>query len=497
MPTWNEFKSAVRKVDRDSLLVLAAGMSAAIARDEIGPDAARKGLTAWNIADVARTALAWSRFQRPAATEETLLRLCNQNALIVDEGLVTNPDSSEYLGQVLARIFFEQFPNQSSAMANVSRSILLFGSGATYPPGFSPSALTPGWFEAIAHGITVDDYIEAVFLISVVAMSSGGAFSLDWLDGPEFEGLDDMISFDIVRRVFNDHLVTTASDFKATNQVLQADVPAEQKKFAFNPLLDKPFISEVASVPIAPSVQAIMRKASPPAIYHFGLRKAAGKFAEELGPLFQHYVGRHLAMVQGAEAVPEFKYGPRKERRDSCDWFLDLPGMVVLIECKARQPIESLRLGSSEWMAAPKESIGYAIEQLNKSNAKIDQISAEDPRIDPGKVRVGLIVTLEPFYVTQNWLLAERLSEPEFPVAAMSVGELEHLVVLDAIELEAALAKAADEAENNLMRPAPDWSEYEDRENTLIASTWESIGLFSRVEAIRTRGDGQAAEEPA
>ncbi|SEC06938.1 hypothetical protein SAMN04489844_1616 [Nocardioides exalbidus] len=484
MPTWHEFKSAVRKVDRDSLLVLAAGVSAAIARDEIDPEWSRKGLTAWNVADVARTALAWARFQHPGADEETLLRLCNKNALIVDERLVANSDSSEYLGQVLARAFFEQFPNQNSAMANVSRSILLFGSGAEYPPDFSPSSLTPGWFEAVADGISVDDYIEAVFLISVMAQTRAGSFSLDWLDGPEFEGLDGMISFDVIRRVFNDHLVTTAPEFKAINQQWQADVPAAQKKFAFNPLLDKPFISGVAPVPIAPSVQAIMRKASPPAIYHFGLREVAGRFTTELGPVFQHYVGRHLKLVQGAETLPEFKYGPKKERRDSCDWFLDLPGMLVLIECKARQPIESLRLGSREWMAAPEESIGHAVGQLNMSNINIDQISAADPRIDAGKRRVGLIVTLEPFYVTQNWLLAERLAGPELPVAAISVAELEHLVVLDSVELEAVLGEAADRAETNLMRPAPDWSNYGERENALIASTWESIGLFSRVAAM-------------
>lgn len=58
-PTWDAYKSAVRREDRDSLLILCAGTTAAIARGEMGDEWKAKGLTDWNIADVARTSLAW------------------------------------------------------------------------------------------------------------------------------------------------------------------------------------------------------------------------------------------------------------------------------------------------------------------------------------------------------------------------------------------------------------------------------------------------------
>ncbi|GII98218.1 hypothetical protein Slu03_05960 [Sediminihabitans luteus] len=486
--TWDGFRRAIRKVDRDTLLIEAAGATAAIARGEFDENHAKSGLTPWTIGDVARTALAWARFNRPEADAGTLMQLCNQNIHIVDEGLLGNPESTEGLGQVLSRLYFEQFPSQTSVMASVARALLLFGSAAEHPQDFSPKAMTPGWFEAITGGLTLDDYVEAVFLITVMTQSNGGRFSLSWLEGSAFEGLKDVISFDVLRRVFTEHLVTNVTDFKAVNRTFQEHLPPAQKKFAFNPLAATPFIEGVAPIPIAPWGQAIIRKASPPAIYHLGLRKLGGGFADDLGAVFQHYVGRQLALVHGeVQVVGELKHGPQRERKDSCDWFLDLPGMLVLVECKARQPIESLRIGGSDWMSSVSGSIGHAIRQLNRSSDEFESICAEEPRLDPGKPRVGLVVTLEPFYVTQNWILAEQLPMSDMPVAVLSVGELETLVALSAGELESTLAEAASGAEGRLMRFTHEPAAVDKGENALLATTWDSIDLFARVESAKER----------
>ncbi|GAB3089873.1 hypothetical protein [Nocardioides zeae] len=95
-----------------------------------------------------------------------------------------------------------------------------------------------------------------------------------------------MIPFDAVRRTFTEHLVTTAADFKAVNRRFQDPLPTAQKKFAFNPLTDKPFIEDVAPLPIAPWVQAIMRKAVPPSIYHLGTGALGDDFTRDLGLVF-------------------------------------------------------------------------------------------------------------------------------------------------------------------------------------------------------------------
>lgn len=483
-PTWDRYKSAVRKVDRDSLLVQASAATAQIARDEIPVDLTRMGLTPWCIADVARTALAWSRFERPEADLGTLLRLCNQCVQLADEGLIRDPTSTEGLGRVLARHFFEQFPGQRSIPGEIARTILLFGSAVEPPSDFVPEAMTPGWFEAITDGLTLDEYVESLFLISTMTQQHNGGFFLEWLNQPGWDDLREVIPFDAVRRTFTEHLVTTAANFKEANRRFQDPLPTAQKKFAFNPLADKPFIEDVALIPIAPWVQAIMRKAVPPSIYHMGTGALGDSFTRDLGRVFQHYIGRQLNLIAGdRQVIPEFRYGPKKSQTDSCDWLLDLPGALVLIECKARQPVESLRVGGVDWLKSVEGSIGKGIRQLNRSHHDIQSIADRKPAVDPTKPRVGIVVTLEPFYADQNWILAERLPQREMPIGVMSVGELESLVTLSADELSDTVLDAEHVFNGNELRLRSDLAS--DRLNPLLVSTWEAIELFGRIEAVR------------
>jgi len=485
-PTWHRYKSAVRKVDRDSLLVQAAAATARFARDEVPEELTHTGLTPWCVADVARTALAWSRFERPDADLPTLIRLCNQCVQLADEGLTREPGSPERLGQVLARHFFEQFPSQRSISSEVARTILLFGSAVELPPGFAPEAMTPGWFEAVTDGLTLDDYVESIFLISAVAQQHDGGFSLSWLTGPGSEELGELIPLHAVRRTFTEHLVTTASAFRESNRGFQDPLPPSQKKFAFNPLAARPFIEDVAPIPIAPWVQAIMRRAVPPSIYHLATEQLGDGFTRDLGQVFQHYVGRQLGLVTGERhVIPEIRYGPRRSLTDSCDWFLDLPGALVLVECKSRQPVESLRVGGADWLGSVEGSVGKGIRQLNRSNRDIQAIAEHEPGVDPSKPRVGIVVTLEPFYVDQNWILAERLPPREFPIAVISVGELESLVTLPAGELSRALRDDEEASEDDSLRLRRALAG--ERDNPLLVSTWESVGLFGRVESVKER----------
>lgn len=504
-PTWDRFKSEVRKADRDSLLLEAAALSAIYAkgadRDEWKP----QGVTPWTIADVARTALAWGGPSR-RSDRVTLARLCHMNALLVDEegtsvassvgahkqlvdeSIETLAASSDRLARILARTFFEQFPGQRSIMSEVARSILLFGSAAEFPADFEPKVMTPGWFERLTNGITFDDYIESVFLFSILAQQQNGLVSVGVLDSPALRELADIFPLDAARRVFSEHLVTTVDAFKQTNRQWQDPLPPAEKKFAFNPLTEKPFIEGVAPVPVAPWVQAIITKALPPSIYFLPPSELRKAFADDLGPVFQHYAGRQLQLVCGErKVIPEVRYKAGKQGIDSCDWFLDLPDVLVLIECKSRQPVESLRVGGTGWLRSIEDSIGKGIRQLNRSNADIDLIGSSCPQIDSSKPRVGIIVTLEPFYLNQNWLIRERLEQAEFPVGVLAIGELESLVLLDAEALGQALLAAAGATTDHVMLLNPALDKTDDRKNPLLARTWDSIGLFARIDRLAER----------
>lgn len=479
-PTWESYKSAVRRVDRDSLLARCAEATAAMSRGEVADERKAEGFLDWNVADVARTALAWGGFQRPEADGHTLRQLCNMNAVLIDEGEAARPDPSDRLAHLLPRMIFEQFPRQRSPFDLISRTLLLFGSASELPPGYKPKAMVPGWFESIT-GLTLDDYVESIFIIWVGAQQSNGAFSLEWLDGPGYKGLEHVFSFDAVRKTFTEQLLTTPDEFKAANRRWQDRATSPQKKFAFNPLISRPFIDGTGEFPIAPWVQAIVAKASPASIYHLGFENLGKGFPDDLGHVFQHYVGRQLGLIEHPqEVIPELRYGPARAFVDSCDWFLDLPGMLVLIECKSRQPIENLRIGSDAWIDVIADSTGHGIEQLNKSHRNIDVIGELNPRIDPGKPRVGLVVTMEPFYINENWFVRERLTEAEFPIGVISAGELESLVTLGAHELAEALRDASDKAQDNVLLLTQALNRAQGRENPLVVSTFDSIGLIGR-----------------
>lgn len=487
-PTWEAFKARVRKIDRDSLLREAGAASAIIAQHGQPAEWGRLGLTPWSIADVARTALAWGSFNSPRANADTLLHLCNMNVLLGDEAHAEGDAPEERLGRILARTFLEQFPSQRNIAKEVARTLLLFGRLAEHPPAFKPEAMVAGWFETLFGGLTLDEYVESVFLVSVLAQGHEGGFSAAWLETPGFQALSDVFSLEAVQRTFNEHLVSTVIEFKEANRAAQDPLPPALKKYAFNRLTNRPFIEGVVDIALAPSVQAVIAKALPPAIYHEAWPALGDGFTRDLGAVFQHYVGRQLALIEGERAVlPEVPYGPKKDRRDSCDWFLDLPGLTVLIECKARQPIESLRVGGPDWLSSVQGSIGKGIGQLNRSNEHIDRIAQVRNELDPAKARVGLVVTLEPFYLNQNWMIWDFLPKADFPVGVISIAELEALVTLDADELGQALLAAASDPRNNVLLVNSVLDEADGRGNPLLEATWEAIPLFARVEAAATR----------
>ena len=496
-PTWDQFKAAVRGHDRNSLLLIAARTTAAIARDEMPEGHSKAGLNPWNLANVARTAIAWSRFERPMPTAEQFLHLCSMDANLGDEDLSSVPvDPTVRLGKVLSRLFFEQFPSQRSALSEVARSLLLFGSASETPPGFQPEVMTSGWFERITNGLSLEEYVGSIFLISVGAQINNGIFDIRWLDGPQFAELGEVINLAAVRQTFADQLVTTTEAFKAENRKWQDPLPSPQKKYAFNPLQDKPFIEIAENVMIAPWVQAILMKALPPSIYHLARKAYGDAFSRDLGFVYQHYVGRQLQLIDGQKVViPEIAYGPRKGRRDSCDWLLDLPGLLVLIECKARQPIESLRTGGDEWMWSVEGTINKGIAQVSRSNQDIEFLAAANTAIDTSKPRVGLVVTLEPFYVNNNPMLQDQIPGAKFPVGVISIGELETLVRADADTIQAVLLGATRRSDNQLMLLNPTAGAPIEKDNQLLVETWDSIPFFQRLQAYTEQARSEAEDD--
>lgn len=491
LPTWLQYRAVLRKRDRTSLLLTAAQVTAGLAGGiDPGEDAERYGFTHWSIGDVARMSLAWSRDTRPRAEFFDLVQLSSMHVNLGGEGLEPGTQQIENFERTMARILFQQAVWQRSVTGELARTMLLFGESAEFPGAYNVEVMTPGWFQRATDGLTLEEYVEAIFVISATAIQAQGQFSPDWPGQPGLDVVEGVFSPHILRRVFEEHLVTTADDFKATNRTFQDPLDEVQKKYAFNPLRDTPFIIGLTEVPFAPWVQAIMMKASPSGIYHLLHDAGFEGFSNDLGMVFQEYVGRHLGLVADNDRVlSEIEYGPKKNRLDSCDWFLDLPGLLVLIECKALQPIESLRVADQSWLDAITRGVGRGIAQLNRSAANIEAINAAGRALDTTKPRIGLVVTLEPFFLNQLWVMRAHLPPAEFPVGVVSIEDLERLVTLTPGELAKTLLADAERAVDNVLVLNESMGVAQQRggENHLIEETFQSLGLFARVRDARER----------
>jgi hypothetical protein len=91
-----------------------------------------------------------------------------------------------------------------------------------------------------------------------------------------------------------------------------------------------------------------------------------------LGGLFERYVGRQLRQLPAPapQLRGEFKYGPRRERKDSTDWIVCRPGRLpVLFECKARESVLDVQRYAD---LEGRKAIAKACKQMAKFIQAID-----------------------------------------------------------------------------------------------------------------------------
>jgi hypothetical protein len=429
----------VRAEDRESLVRLAASTSAGMLAGAV-PTGSALGLTPWAIADLARTSIAWGTFAHPPATAESLVRLANAYANVEDEFLEKSGSSSTALTEFVARTVQEQFPLQLNAMPDLARAKLLFDPRRLFPTAHVPEVMTGNWFEGL-YGYSLDDFLTCAFLAHGAAMSNHGMYNPSWLRAATETGEFGEVSFAAVEGVFYDHLAMTVDDFKIRNRLAQDRVSNAKKKFAFNPLRDRPFITGLTEVPIAPLVHSIMAKVSPSSIYYQAIRSLGEGFGRDLGHVFEDYVGDQLRLL-GAPVHAEIAYTKGKNQLFSTDWFVELDDWLLLVECKSARPVESVRLGEASMLEALDSNIGKAVRQVNRSHLDFPLINARQPSL-AAKPHFGLVVTLEPFFINNNPLLRDQLESAAMPLAIASAAELEALMTLSARKLNCSLTSAA------------------------------------------------------
>jgi hypothetical protein len=281
-------------------------------------------------------------------------------------------------------------------------------------------------------GSSVTEYVGAAFLLHASTVSGNrGVFDLGWLDQSQFADITSEVPADTLRQVIVEQYATDRTGFKAIADEAQkrSQAPgAEFRRFGFNPLASRPVVSGLAETLLIPVPGLVLRKASPVGIYYAGLAKWGTRFTNDLGDLFESYVGRQLRLIPDARVEPEIAYGPDRERKLSVDWFVVCDDCVILIEAKSCGPTEAIRLGAPNATADLVRKLGHGIEQLNASAQLIRGREPGFEAIPDDRPLVGLVVTLEPFPTVNNPWTAAAFPTSDIPYLVASINEVENLV---------------------------------------------------------------------
>ncbi|MFF3951361.1 hypothetical protein ACFYYN_42195 [Streptomyces sp. NPDC001902] len=293
-------------------------------------------------------------------------------------------------------------------------------------PARIPTCLVDGWDEQLL-GCSLSDYVGVTQLLQVSALQNEGRFDPAWLIQPQMEKVCSVIPGDTIREVTERHFVTDLEAFKAENKTRRLSQDPHLRRFEYNPLRGRPFLLGFGPGYLAPSSHLIVPKGSPLGLYYMGVAHFGNSFAQELGDLFEQYIGRQLNQLPDAEVHSEIIY--RDERR-SVDWIVVFDDLVLLVEVKSTRPTQQLRLGALDRTNTALRQIRHACQQVETTAALVAGRDSSFRHIPADRPVQGLVVTMEPFHTANAPFQKVMQSDTDTPVTVCSAAELEHLVTL-------------------------------------------------------------------
>jgi hypothetical protein len=200
--------------------------------------------------------------------------------------------------------------------------------------------------------------------------------------------------------VLDEHFTSDVATFKAANGLIRA---SPYRRFSYNPLLGHPLVAGLTDQHLLPVPAQVMRKISPLGIYYAGVAIAdwGNKFAEDLGELFEQYVGRqlgtltdiaiHSAITYDKATTNDLSIGSRSAMKRSSWW-----------RSKSARQSENMRLGKPEADTDITRMLSHAYKQIATTERLISEDHPAFLAIPHGLPRLGLIVTMESFYIGQR-----------------------------------------------------------------------------------------------
>jgi hypothetical protein len=385
----------------------------------------------------------------------------------------------DHLRRMFARIAYEQFASQLSPMEQVGRSLVLF---EDLSAGVRGMPQEKDWRQAF--GASVHDLVEIGFVAFVAANQHAGMVPVDVMGDGRFTGLYGSLAPADALRVLDGFYTSRLDD--AVSYARNAERPGYEK-WSPTPLASTPILILPSGDRVVVWPNALLARFSPPGLFYAGISAFGPAFADALGGVFETYVGDQLQLIQYAAIHPEITYREGGQEKKTCDWIVVTDSCVVLVEVKATRPVLSVRTGEADGLDDLTKKIGKAANQLDGTAKMIRARHNAVSHIPNDRPIVGLVVTLEPFFLMDDWLYGDLIGGKSIQITVSYAHVLEGIVALlsdqaDAGErLLAALMPREDPdgltIPSRLERATEDFdtSEASDASNPILERAWDRI----------------------
>lgn len=475
---YSEFRQACRAFKPSELIPAIACVSASLGEPPY-PNTVKQRMPPWGLAAAARESLLYGNEYRSKTVDgKALEQLMDkfQNTRGIGE---ENVGKDDFLVTLMTRLTYEQFPYQESIFEELARSHAWIVEGLS---DVETKVITEDSLTTMLDGVPFQEAVATTFLLQVRAWQNGGVYDPRWLDQPEFTKLLKIYSRTNIEKMAS-RLTTTPARFRTEFSNLAGTTKAT--RFDYNPLISTPFVDMGNGVPVAPAPRLILRTVTPGGLYYAGMKEHGNTFAEDLGVLFEHYIGRQLKLIEGADVEPEIKFGKGGGSK-SVDWFVILPKLVILVEVKSRRLGLAARAGDFPLISSLDEALGAPRKQLARTVSNLADHHPEFKHIPTDRPLLGLIVTAEPFYTGTAYLRDHAGSTvpggalSDVPVAAVSARDIEWLVThgqdVESI-LRTEIAKSAKEGGivslHNVGKKV-------NTENAILSDAWDTYPFLTR-----------------
>lgn len=426
-PTYGEVVRRVRKYDPEKLLREIARMAAREAQRRLVGETVEPPETSFTFAAVARTAIAEARASAGSRSRKRKKGGGNrtpgtqQVRQLCDEMIrVWSPEheaaASTSLGLSLAPLAFEQFGQQWSPMENMARAHSLFVDAQAKHPDLPDSA---AWADVL--GIDLDGFIRTGFGLHVAMLQNEGQMSRDALAHSDVRLIWEPLSPNEVFDVIDAHF---AQDFVKHRAVSTAAQKPGWEKWSFNSLTARPLITFENDL-VGPIPQLLLDRISSTGLWYIGQETWGSTFTDAVGGAFEDYVGQNLALISAATVLPEITYSTPTGDALSCDWFVITDEAIVLVEVKCARPLFGNRTGDIAAFDDAEKKIGKAVEQIENTATLIKDQHPAFVDIPHDRPLLGLIITLEPYYLRETFR-DNILGSSVLPISIAWAHELEN-----------------------------------------------------------------------